>query len=55
MRKYLSAQIKQEPGLLELCAKDRDLEDEILKKIIAKADGMSVYENPPSFFFEYSH
>ncbi|EXA32209.1 hypothetical protein FOVG_16580 [Fusarium oxysporum f. sp. pisi HDV247] len=40
MRKYLSAQIKQEPRLAKLCAHNGGLEDEILDKIIARVDGM---------------
>jgi hypothetical protein len=43
MRKYLSAKIQQEGHLTELCTKHRDLKEEILDKIIAKADGMLVY------------
>jgi hypothetical protein len=42
MRKYLSAKIQQERRLAELCTKYGDLEEEILDKIIVKADGMSV-------------
>jgi len=42
MRKYLSAKIKQEFFLAKLCAKNPDLEKEILDKIIAKADRMLV-------------
>ncbi|KAF2194389.1 purine and uridine phosphorylase [Zopfia rhizophila CBS 207.26] len=40
VRKYLSAQIKQESRLAKLCADNGSLEDEILDKVIAKVDGM---------------
>jgi len=46
MRRYLRAQLRQESRLAKLCADNRGLEVEILDKIIAKADGMSVYKTP---------
>jgi hypothetical protein len=44
MRKYLSAQIGREDNLVQLCKTHGDLHDEILRKIIAKADGMLVLQ-----------
>ena len=44
MRKYLSAQILQNPYLAKLCGDNEGLRKEIIDKIIAKADGMLVYK-----------
>ncbi|KAK6503788.1 hypothetical protein TWF481_008794 [Arthrobotrys musiformis] len=40
MRKYLSAMIKDEPLLTKFCADYEGLEDEILKRIVKKANGL---------------
>jgi hypothetical protein len=45
MRKYLSAQIEREDNLVRLCKQDGTVRDEILHKIVAKADGMLVFHN----------
>jgi ankyrin repeat domain-containing protein 50 len=42
MRKYLSDRIPHEHRLAELCRKHDGLEEEIVNKIISKADGMLV-------------
>lgn len=49
MRKYLSAQIEREDNLVELCKTHEDLRDEMLRKIIAKADGMLVLQKNSSY------
>lgn len=54
MRRYLSAQIKKEPGLAKLCNDNGDLQEEILDKIIAKAGGMSVYDPFLLYSCQYS-
>ncbi|KAH8802621.1 hypothetical protein F5884DRAFT_846723 [Xylogone sp. PMI_703] len=40
MRKYLSAQIKQNSLLVKFCIENKGLEDEIVEGVISKADGM---------------
>jgi hypothetical protein len=40
MHKYITAQIKQETQLLDLCKKDKNLERDILDQIVKKAHGM---------------
>lgn len=52
MRKYLNAQIERKDRLNKMCVKNNGLRDNILNKIIAKADGMLVCEPNLLYIFK---